>query len=529
MSTTVLKSPGVAGWLTIIACAALVVGDAIAARVGFYDQGFAMTNAWRLLQGELPHRDFWAAYPPGSAGLLALAYAAFEPSVAVTRAVHALWGLVLVGALAMWLFRVASQPVAMLALAMATVWYCAGIYPAYAAGTGLALAALSLALLAGAVAKPAVSGALLAGTIGGVLVAFRHDFAAYLGLAAALALAALWLRHRRHCDSAAPLRALTAYLVALAVVAGGILLALALTVGWSAFWEQAVVVPATVMRANRALPVPPLIGGFAAGWRDWLMAWSVPLALLALLPMLVATWRSRPPATATFATVAWTTTAFFTQQAFSRLDLSHVAPSAVLLLATMATLSPGLAAATTAALRPAAALAAAAGLLVVTATAATALPALNLGHIAHCLAKPKSARCMSVDAEALEVARRVREATSRGDPVFVGNNRHDLIFVNDALMYFLLQRPIPVPWNEMHPGIVTTAAVQSEIVRRLDAQRVRIAVIATMPEPSEPNDSSIPSGVSLLDDYLRQNFSPQFTLGRYVVLERMAPEATSSR
>ena len=49
-----------------------------------------------------------------------------------------------------------------------------------------------------------------------------------------------------------------------------------------------------------------------------------------------------------------------------------------------------------------------------------------------------------------------------GRPVFVANPRHDLVRVGDTLLYVLLGRPSATDSDIMQPGVVTTAAVQSE-------------------------------------------------------------------
>ena len=53
----------------------------------------------------------------------------------------------------------------------------------------------------------------------------------------------------------------------------------------------------------------------------------------------------------------------------------------------------------------------------------------------------------------------IRSNTASDEYVFVGNIRHDEVFINDASLYFLMQRRIPMRWNEMHPGVVTTSEV----------------------------------------------------------------------
>lgn len=47
------------------------------AQVGIFDEGAALTGAWRLGSGEWPYRDFWTAYPPGQYAVLGLLFELF--------------------------------------------------------------------------------------------------------------------------------------------------------------------------------------------------------------------------------------------------------------------------------------------------------------------------------------------------------------------------------------------------------------------------------------------------------------------
>lgn len=146
---------------------------------------------------------------------------------------------------------------------------------------------------------------------------------------------------------------------------------------------------------------------------------------------------------------------------------------------------------------------------------------LDVAGIVRCTVDFQSPSCMKVNLDAAQVAATIRGMTREDEFIFVGNLRHDRIYVNDALMYFLIQRPIAVKWNEMHPGVITTETVQHQIIAALEKRQVRIAVLADMPQSQEPNESSQSSGVELLDIYLAQNFRTMQQVGRYRIVERI--------
>jgi len=115
-----------------------------------------------------------------------------------------------------------------------------------------------------------------------------------------------------------------------------------------------------------------------------------------------------------------------------------------------------------------------------------------------------------------------------GEPIFVGNSRHDLIFVNDIGFYFLSARGSATRYSELHPGVATTLPVQRAIVGELEARGVRWVVLVDMPAPHEPNASAVSTGVSFLDEHLRRHYESVARFGDYRVLRRAAIRDTDS-
>jgi hypothetical protein len=55
------------------------------APLNYYDEGLALFNAMRIMQGDIPFQDFWAIYPPGQSYALAAVFSLFGTDVAVAR------------------------------------------------------------------------------------------------------------------------------------------------------------------------------------------------------------------------------------------------------------------------------------------------------------------------------------------------------------------------------------------------------------------------------------------------------------
>lgn len=124
----------------------------------------------------------------------------------------------------------------------------------------------------------------------------------------------------------------------------------------------------------------------------------------------------------------------------------------------------------------------------------------------------------------LEPAIRIIQANTKpGELIFVGNSRHDKIFVNDIMFYFLCERHSATKYHELHPGLATTREVQLEIIDELKRNNVRFIVLWSGAENvNEPNESSISTGVNDLDDFIRLNYATIMYLGPYRILQKIS-------
>ena len=82
----------------------------------------------------------------------------------------------------------------------------------------------------------------------------------------------------------------------------------------------------------------------------------------------------------------------------------------------------------------------------------------------------------------------------------------------------------PTPYDVIQPGIVTTAPVRREMVRDLARAPPLLVVpwldpVASQPEP---NGAGRPSGVRILDRWLRDYYRPERRFRDYLVLVRRA-------
>jgi hypothetical protein len=151
-------------------------------------------------------------------------------------------------------------------------------------------------------------------------------------------------------------------------------------------------------------------------------------------------------------------------------------------------------------------------------------------RISDACARPPLARvrCATTTEDRVETARFLADHTLAGQTVYVGTGRHDKLFVKDVSLYFLSGTSASTKWHDLHPGVQTTAEIQQEMIE--DFRRTPPAWVVIDSEwdrMEEPNLSRFSSGVTLLDDYLRENYALRRTIGRYSLLAPRRPGSPS--
>jgi hypothetical protein len=488
----------------------LLAAAAVIARTGYenpnvYDEGLVVVGAMRLLAGEVPLRDFWTLYPPGVFLLFAGVFRVFGATLFVERTASVLLAAGLVAVCFGTTARRAGTLWGAFVAALVTLWAQAGKLHASPSVPALLLLFAAVRSLAPAAGRAGARRAAGAGLAIALAATFRHDFAAY-AFVATLA-ACLACRVGRPPAAGPPLGALAIYA---AVAAGTVALAtgaIAAVTGIEPLVDQLIRFPITVFPEYRELPYP-----------SGILAWGPATLGLAAAAVAVAHLRAGARALGLELLLLSATGLALISQSVVRSDFFHVLPSFVFTLTAFG-MACGTAGRvfrfrTAAVMRPAA--------VIVALLAAWSLPPFEAPAV-HRYALPAARRILSsADPSSYQRAiALVERLTPPGVPIFVGNARHDRILNNDALFYFLANRPSATRYHELHPGLATTEAVQREILDEIEGRRVATVVIRTERHPPETgNSSSRSSGVTLLDRYLRANFEPVARFGDYEIRRR---------
>ncbi|MEO8054660.1 MAG: glycosyltransferase family 39 protein [Acidobacteriota bacterium] len=467
---------------------------------GPYDEGNTLCAATRVLAGETPYRDFWSLHPPGTTWLLAGAFRVFGATLGVERAVK-LGVVALAAVLVFLLARLAARTGWAAAAALLFIVLPTQTLSLRSRDAGLVLVLATLLAACRPTDRPRRR-ALVAGLLAGLTFWFKQDFVGAAAVAGAIAVgtsAALSAPAGRKLR-AALFDALVPFTAGLAAGLATLAAVLAVRGTFKEFFEQAILFPTASFARFRSIPLSLRFEqladavGEGISSKGSLQAALVPVLFVAVLVAAVAgiAWRGRllrrgfgGAASCASALLASSVAGLLLLAApWQRADLEHLNPALALALVVLAALvGPR---------EPAGA-----------PRLLAAVSAAAFGAIAFlALAAPSAARGVAIPPDLVEAARFVAANSSPGERIFVGNDRHDRLGYNAPLVYFLAGRPNATRYDNLHPGVATTRAVQEEIVRSLEASGARWIVLWEGPPPGEPNESSLSSGVVVLDEWI---------------------------
>lgn len=515
--------------------------------VDVYDEGIPVYGAQRVLEGDVPYRDFWTIYAPGQFYVLAGLFKLFGSSLLVERlcdtAIRALVSMVAF----VIVLALASPGWGIAIWLISTLWlkyfgYYASSYPPAL----LFILASSLALMTALdQAKPRF-GLILAGALAAVAGVFRHDFGAYAFVAEVLIIVFYWFRKtklkagRNIQSSAKPgvLAYLLSYLLGFGLISLPVLIYFLAAVPAGKLRYDLVTFPLKIFPIVRKLPFPAPLPDVSSLMRGEMslptyltelsITWAFYFPPLVLAGAFFFFIYNRPkPGKAgrgeAESAWKWKVGLFGLLALLSfnsvriRADLAHLLPSFV---------SSGVVAAVL-------------GSRLWNLRSVRRGWLLGIGLAAFCVfliypiyewLKPgmdesfrqflyshnlKRAGPVGVNPYQADAIHYIQGVTYPWEPIFVGNNRHDLIYNNDVMFYFLSERRCASAYQELSPGSATSPAVQNEIINALRQNNVRCVVLLSRFENPGVTNELVP--VRLLDDFIAQNYQPVEKFGDWSV------------
>lgn len=523
------------GWRAAVAGASVVIVAAgwfawrlDAGPLSVTGQGLACEGAQRVLEGEVPYRDFWTLYAPGSFYLLAGLFGVFGSSMMVARiagavlmatAVFVVYGLArrLVPA---WMACVTAIVSAIVLRGMAAEY---GTYP-----TVLPCILAAWWCATQSFEKGSNRWLFAAGACASAAMLFKHDVGAYAALSIGLTL----LLRRLAGGASGFWKPLGVLLAGCCTLTLPVYLPLLMVAGRDMV-NDLIVFPLTDFRVARPEHYPE-------PWPNWAMmtspgravqqismrlAFSIPTVTVLLSAAWL--WRQRrrwgEPCMATLLMLTLALP-FFWQAAHVQIN-THIFTMTVLC---------GLLASGHVAWWWRGGRRALAG--VVASLCLIAWVPRPLYEASRGLEDPAAftlPRAAGVRGEAHEVrsieeaVRFVQERTRPDEPVYVGLARHDAVLTSAPLVSFLLERPAATRYHELHPLINDTCAVQREMIADMERRGVRWMILWHVFDAAEQERRSarrrehMPRASCMeLDTYLYGHFASVARFGRFDVRER---------
>ena len=522
----------------LVLLGAVCLFAAIFQGINLYDEGFILVGAARVARGEVPYRDFWAMYAPAQYYTLAGLFHLFGYSILVERIWDSLMRLgicLVVFAMSRRLYSRTASYVSFLATLLLLARYGAFGYPTVPA---MFWSLLSILLLLSSVPKDRLRGVFLSGCATGVAVLYRHDLGIYTWLSAAAALFLSLCWHWREArlgrtEVTQRMKALLAYGAGTCLVVVPFLICLIKAVPLSDLRADILDYPRIYSRF-RSLPLPPILPRLLflpeksqlGPAYEWSLFYA-PLVVLAIswVMLLHSLWKSQAAVESQDRRFGWILLTLagssFVATAVVRPEFFHLLPMTIPAII----LVPLLLAEGQSKRSPAwvAGLVRVSVLVVAVLYIAGPIFLYSRGLYQSASGKKGTsslprARLLYVDHDQEDAVRYIQRHVPEGRAIFVGNAQHRDVISNDALFYYLAERPAGTRYFQFDPGVITTAAVQQEVVRDLERNQVNYVVLCSQPgfamggadEPHFP-------GASLLDEYLRRKYRKVELFGYYSI------------
>lgn len=116
----------------------------------------------------------------------------------------------------------------------------------------------------------------------------------------------------------------------------------------------------------------------------------------------------------------------------------------------------------------------------------------------------------------IDLVKYVQDNSKPDEPIYSGVQDHSRLFANDAMLYFLTNRPPADRFLELEPGIANTWRGQQEIINAIKQKNVHMIVLSDILS-DEPNQTSKSNGVTILDEYIRANYHFDRSFGNQMV------------
>lgn len=545
MSITIDRNKEIIAFLLILLFSIFFISADAYESIKLYDEGVTVYGATRVLDGYLPYRDFWTAYMPGHYYLYAIVFKIFGVSLLAER----ITSILLIVCISVVTFFIARKALpAMLALLVfffSVIWLSSFEFFAYILHPTLLCSLISINFFLNYLLKSRKRALLWAGIFAGITTLFRHDFGFYVFGAEVLILIISQLLSREHTSPQKTVimfkNTVPLIFLGTAITFLPIAIYFLINVPFQDIYDSLIAFPLNVYPDYRSIPFPTPFTTFTqfqeqvnhATFSDYIKEnldrlyfyFPVIVFFALFLQLFITSIRNQDFIKTKkfwfYVSILVFGLLFFTKVIIRSVHLNLMPSYVIAILAYFMVLF----------------------------NIGKTLSSKNINRIAYILlgllAFPALIRPLWSESVGLRLNHNVEVSLNfarseniywdvRGheynkvihyvdslvpatDKIFVGSIRHDRIFTNDVLFYFLAERESATKYYELHPGVATTLEVQEEIVADITAAGVKCIVLKEETRIETENKSGESSGVTLLDDFIRHNFQLDKSFGDYSI------------
>jgi hypothetical protein len=522
----------------VFALSFLMLALSMPPEISSIDEGLVLTGSMSVAAGEIPHRDFYALYGPGQFYVVAGLFHLFGQAVLVERLYDLLIKALLVSFVYVVSLHLMRTTNAVLVSVLCVLWIAdAGNYPAYSIWPCLFLILVSIwIMLPLLVGSYSVTRLILIGLCVGATGLFRYDMGV-LALAVYSAIFALFGLLEREPFSSRP-RRLGALLAPFWGAAGLVSIVLAsvyVKYGIAQdFKFQVITYPSSYYLEMRGLPFPMITRHTL---HEMIIYFPI-VVLVSVIVLIAAKFKQlnllqgrHQEIWIAILIAAFTAGLYF--KGVVRVSVIHmmssIIPSFILLGLVVDRLM--------ARQRPFAH-----GLLavpVVIAAMFAVIPSISAVRRVEPVVRDNlkaaievdrrcdpergltRARCFVLPDPELAAIRYVATHSEPDQRILVANGINDKTFANNMAFYFLAGRQPATKWAEFDPGLQNSEPIQADIVGDLEKHQPPLVILDTeWDDLNEPNGSAKHSGVTMLDDYIRQHYRQVAKFEPYIIMQR---------
>ena len=516
---------------------------------GFFNLqgGVSTLGAERVLNGDMPYRDFWTMYAPGHFYLLAIFLKIFgnhlfveviAASVVSAAAVAVIYGIgrkLFVNQL----YALIPAGVFLAVLFNTGYFKRLGSYP-----IAIFLVFIALYFMTRYYQSGKIGFLIVVGIMVGLIVIFKHDVAGYTAIALTTGLVIHHIGEKK-ADSQSSLtiwRELLIFTAAILLISGPIMAYFAVKT-WPDMLQNLVIFPLTDFRFARPEGYPTLLPINLLGETPLLtlnniftyISFNIPflLTLAGLIAVLVLIRKRQHVLAAMGATFA---VGYFLHYNAAHIQINtHIVTMSVyaiwLGILTFDYIQERNWLSRTKFLRVAGIILIFGWLISVMARPAyTSWVGWQTERKELLLPKVSGFKVTPDEAQSLqELKNFVNQHIPTDQALFVGLHRHDVVVIGDVMIYFILDRPIATRYQELHPAITDTQPIQHEIIREIQNDGVDYIILRHI-FPDQVLErvkadflKNLPYiGATDLDNFIRINFIQVEQFGPYTVWERIS-------